>query len=247
MSGEILTLSREEAADLLGWWLDAGVDSAISEQPRDWLKANAAPARSAAMLSAARVTAAMVVAPIPDALPDTLQAFEAWLASAAGLPLDEAGAKRILPHGPAEAEVMLISECPAREDATDDRPIGGTAWQLMVRMLASVRIEAASAYSASLACFHLPAGRLDPAALDRCADLMRHHIALVKPKRILLLGDAPSRALIGQPLTAARGRAHKIDGVRAVVTFHPRFLLARPADKALAWRDLLLMTDEEPG
>ena len=108
---------------------------------------------------------------------------------------------------------MLISEFPAREDAGDGKPIGGAAWQLMVKMLAAIGIGEAAAYSASLACFHLPAAKLDADALDRCADLMRHHIALVKPKRLLLLGDAPARALIGQPLATARGKVHRIEGV----------------------------------
>jgi DNA polymerase len=233
MGGEIDDLSRAEAASLLGWWLDAGVDAAISEQSRDWLKPSAAP------------VAATVEAPAPTQLPDTLEAFHAWLQAAQGLPLDQSGARRILPHGPAEAEVMLISEFPAREDASDGRPIGGTAWQLMVKMLAAIGIGEAAAYSASLACFHLPAAKLEADALERCADLMRHHIALVRPKRLLLLGDAPARALIGQPFASARGKVHRIETVPAVATFHPRFLLARPADKALAWRDLLLLTDEE--
>ena len=115
----------------------------------------------------------------------------------------------------------------------------------MVRMLAAIGISEAAAYSASLACFHLPAAKLDAEALERCAEMMRHHIALVAPKALLLLGDAPARALTGQPLASARGKIHRIAGVRGVATFHPRYLLARPADKALAWRDLLLLTDEE--
>ena len=115
----------------------------------------------------------------------------------------------------------------------------------MVRMLAAIGVSEDAAYSASLACFQLPAARLDADALERCAELMRRHIALVAPKRLLLLGDAPARALTGQPLATARGKIHRIEGVRSVATFHPRFLLARPADKALAWRDLLLLTDKE--
>ena len=233
MGGEIDNLSRAEAASLLGWWIDAGVDAAISEHPRDWLKPNVAPIV---------VTAE---APAPTLLPDTFEAFRAWLQTASGLSLDQPGARRILPHGPTGAEVMLVSEFPAREDASDGQPIGGTAWQLMVKMLAAIGIGEPAAYSASLACFHLPAAKLDPEALDRCAELMRHQIALVRPKRLLLLGDAPARALIGQPLAAARGKVHRIETVPAVATFHPRYLLARPADKALAWRDLLLLTDEE--
>jgi DNA polymerase len=233
MGGEIDDLSRAEAASLLGWWLDAGVDTPTSEQPRDWLKPSAAP------------VAPTVEAPAPTLLPDTLETFQTWLRVAGGLPLDQASARRILPHGPAEAEIMLISEYPAREDASDGRPIGGAAWQLMVKMLAAIGLAEDSAYSASLACFHLPAAKLDAEALERCAEIMRHHIALVASKRLLLLGDAPARALTGQPLASARGKVHRIEGVRAVATFHPRFLLARPSDKALAWRDLLLLTDEE--
>ena len=55
---------------------------------------------------------------------------------------------------------------------------------------------------------------------------------------------APSRALLGEPLARARGRIHKVEGVRTIATFHPRCLLQRPSDKALAWRDLLLLMSE---
>jgi uracil-DNA glycosylase len=77
-----------------------------------------------------------------------------------------------------------------------------------------------------------------------CAEIARKHIALARPKRLILFGDAPARALLGEPLTRARGRVHRIEGVRAVATFHPRWLLQRPSDKALAWRDLLLLMSE---
>ena len=77
-----------------------------------------------------------------------------------------------------------------------------------------------------------------------CAEIARQHIALAKPKRLILLGDGPCKALLGEPLTRARGRVHRIEGVRTIATFHPRWLLQRPSDKALAWRDLLLLMSE---
>ena len=80
---------------------------------------------------------------------------------------------------------------------------------------------------------------------DACADIARRHIALAKPKRLLLFGDGPCRALLGEPLAAARGHVHKVEGVRTVATFHPRWLMQRPSDKALAWRDLLLLMEDE--
>ncbi len=125
------------------------------------------------------------------------------------------------------------------------QPIAGEAWELTERMLAAIGFNAEQAYVASLSCFHSPGTRLSGADLDACAAIARRHVALAKPKRLLLLGDATSRALLGKPLTAARGHVHKIEGVRTVATFHPRFLLDRPSNKALAWRDLLLLMEEE--
>ena len=236
MGGSADEYTRAEAGRLLQWWLDAGVDTAISEQPRQWLKAPAS--RSAGVV-------AEIAAPSPAQLPADYDAFRAWLETSTGLPLERAGARRILPHGLPGARIMLLSDAPAREDAAEGKPIGGDAWLLATRMLAAIRLSPDEAYSASLACFHTPGTKLGDAELARCADIARRHIALVKPERLLLFGDGPARALLGDLCLKVRGRAHRIEGVQTVATFHPRWLLQRPADKALAWRDLLLLMEEE--
>jgi DNA polymerase len=112
-------------------------------------------------------------------------------------------------------------------------------------MLAAVGIKGEDAYCASLSCFHAPGAKLRGSDLDACADIAREHIRLARPKRLLLLGDAPCMALLGKNLVAARGPAHKVEGVRAVATFHPRYLINRTLDKARAWQDLLLLMEDE--
>ena len=139
---------------------------------------------------------------------------------------------------------MLVSDLPDRRQGPG-RPIAGEAWELTVRMLAAIGFKPEQAYVASLACFPAPGSRLDSRDLDRCAQTMREHIALVAPKRLLLLGDGPARALLGQSVVQARGRIHRIEHVPAVATFHPRQLLNRPADKSHSWQDLLLLMSEE--
>jgi DNA polymerase len=151
----------------------------------------------------------------------------------------------VLPKGLEAAEVMLLVDMPTPEDVADDQPIGGQAWELTQRMLAAIGLGAEDAYVASLSCAYSPGSRLAAKDLEACAAIARRHIALAKPKRLLLLGDGPNRALLGKPLTTARGHVHKIEGVRTVATFHPRHLLQRASDKALAWRDLLLLMEEE--
>ena len=235
MGGNLESIGLAEARSALGWWLEAGVDVAVQEDARDWLKP-AAP-RSAPE----PVPVANVVEPSHD----TLAELQQWLASSAQLPLSSATARRILPHGPQNASVMLLSDAPALEDFAAGQPIGGEAWQLAARMLAAIGMTADEAYSASLSCFHSPGARMSDADRQACAELARRHIALVQPKRLILLGDGPCMGLLGKRLIESRGHVHKIEGVRTIATFHPRHLIKRPLDKALAWRDLLLLMEDE--
>ena len=235
MGGDYESIGTAEARSALAWWLESGVDIAVQEEARDWLRPP--PARPAA--EAARV--ANVIEPSHD----TLAELQQWLASSAQLPLASATARRILPHGPQNASVMLLSDAPALEDFAASQPIGGEAWQLATRMLAAIGMSADDAYSASLSCFHTPGARMSDADRQACAVLARRHIALVEPKRLILFGDGPCMALLGKRLVEARGHIHKVEGARTVATFHPRHLIKRPLDKSLAWRDLLLLMEDD--
>ena len=227
-------LKPAEAASLLGWWLEAGVDVAVAETPRDWLKPRVAPASPVPAAPKANVGEMA-----------SLDALHGWLAEADGLPLFRANAKRVLPLGAEGAPVMLLSDLPGAEEAGAARPIAGQAWILAQRMLQAIGIAPDAAYLASLSCFASPGARITRDDLDRCGEIARQQIRLAKPERLILFGDAPARALTGAPLGEARGRVHRVEGVRAIATFHPRWLLQRPSDKALAWRDLLLLMSEE--
>jgi DNA polymerase len=80
---------------------------------------------------------------------------------------------------------------------------------------------------------------------ETCAEIARKQIRLVRPKRLLLFGGGAAQALLGKPLPQARGHVHKVEGVRAVATFHPRDLINQPSNKSLAWKDLLLLMEDE--
>jgi len=235
VGGDVESIGFAEARSALAWWLEAGVDAAIQDAPRNWLRPAPSPQQPA--LEA--------VSNIVEPATETLAELQRWLASSAQIPLASATARRILPHGPEEAGIMLLSDSPALEDFTSGQPIGGDAWALATRMLAAIGMTADDAYSASLSCFHAPGSRMSEEERQACAEIARRHIALAKPKRLLLLGDGPCVALLGKRLIQARGHVHKVEGVRTVATFHPRHLINRPLDKALAWKDLLLLMEDE--
>ncbi|WP_395623797.1 uracil-DNA glycosylase [Sphingomonas daechungensis] len=236
MGGEHDRLSAAEAASVLGWWLEAGVDVAIQEQPRAWLGAAAASTPEAHVIDASESI---------EEVPASLDAFRSWLGATPTLPFAKAHSRRVLPIGAEAAEIMLLFDMPSAEDVAEGQPIAGPAWELTERMLAAIGFNAEQAYVGNISCVHTPGSRLTAAELEACAGIARRQIALAKPKRLLLLGDGPSKALLGKPATAARGHVHKIEGVRTVATFHPRFLLDRPSNKALAWGDLLLLMEDE--
>jgi uracil-DNA glycosylase family 4 len=238
VGGELNPIGSAEGRSALLWWLAAGVDTAIQEEPRNWLKPRARPARL--QTPATAEPAPNVVVPSHE----TLAELQDWLARSAELPLASAAARRILPHGPENAPIMLLTEAPAVEDYSAGQPIGGDAWALTQRMLAAIGITADQAYVAPLSPINAPGKRLSGRERDEYADIARRHVRLAKPKRLLLFGDA-SQALLGKPVAEARGRVHQIEGVRTVATFHPRHLIKRPLDKSLAWQDLLLLMEDE--
>jgi len=237
VGGDLETIGSAEARSALAWWLQAGVDVAIQEDPRNWLKPVAARPRKAEVIAEPELA--------PEPLPSSLAEFQEWLSTSARVPMARPGARRILPHGPQEAALMLLSDAPSAEDAASDQPIGGDSWRLAERMLKAIGILPDQAYSASLSCIHAPGTRLSEKDRAACADIARRHIAFARPHRLLLLGDGPCMTVLGKRLVEARGHVHKVEGVRTVATFHPRHLINRPLDKSLAWKDLLLLMEDQ--
>ena len=245
-------LTPEAARSVLAWWADAGVDVLIDEEPRDWLrpqpKAEAAPAVPLKAAPAARATPPAAPAPAAEAPPDQLNLFQAWLRESTALPYAAPAASRVCPSGDPASGLMILADMPTVEDCGTGALISGETGRLFDRMLAAIGRDRSSIYLAALSCLRSPDGRLATDAAKNCATLARHHIGLAEPRAVLLLGDACSKALLGLPMTQARGRWHEIvtqsGPVKALVTLSPGFLLSHPAHKKLAWADLQMLIQE---
>jgi len=230
------------AASLVAWWAEAGVDVALAESPRDWLKPAA---------KAAPTPAPAAAAPDEDGPPAQLDLFHAWLASSAALPFAAPSAPRVCPAGDPAAGLMVVTDMPTGEDCNSGILISGEAGRLFERMLAAIGRSRETIYLAALSCLRSPDGRFNTEAAQHCANLARHHAGLVMPRALLIFGDAASKALLGLPLVQARGRWHELathaGPVKALVSLPPAFLLAQPAAKAHAWADLQLLREELNG
>jgi DNA polymerase len=145
--------------------------------------------------------------------------------------------------GPETAELMVLVDCPERDDG--ETLLSGPAGRLFDRMLAAIGLTRDAIHFTSVCAKRPTAGRVHQEVEAQLAAIAQHHVGLVHPKRLLVLGNAASRAILGTDLSNARGRLHafnhKTGKTGTVVSYHPRFLLEKPAMKAEAWRDLQML------
>jgi uracil-DNA glycosylase family 4 len=240
MGGEYADQWRREMASALEWWSDAGVDTLAADDPRDWLAPPAA--KATPFIAAPDVASAPAVV-----LPDTLEAFLEWRLGEAA-PEAEWLTPRIGPSGNPGAGLMILTDMPEADDT--DTLMTGAPGRLLDRMLAAIGESRDSVYLASLATARPLTGRIPTEAEPRLIALALHHIALANPKRLLLLGQSASRV---QSTTNGSGAGHAGEDIKddvkqlgqdrqVVASYHPRFLLERPAAKAEAWKHLVLLS-----
>jgi uracil-DNA glycosylase len=227
-------------ASALEWWRDAGVDVELQEAPRDWLARIPAPAAPAPFPFDATAPAAPAIARAP--MPDTLAAFEAWRIGA-DAPDFGWSSRRFAGSGSAVASgLMVLVDMPERDDS--DRLLDGAAGRLFDRMLAAVGHSRESVYLAPLCVARPVSGQIPSEVEAGLAEIAWRWVELVAPKRLLLLGNAPSRALAGANVATGRGCLSDVNRenmtMQAVSSYHPRFLLEQPARKADTWIDLQL-------
>jgi DNA polymerase len=234
-------LTAAEQASVLRWWLDAGVDVAVAEEPRDWLKAK--PPLPAPDVKS-RAAAPLVH---EDELPGQLDMFHAYLQSSDALPFAAAAAPRVCPAGDPASGLMIMIDMPSAEDCSAGTLLSGDVGRLFDRMLAAIGRDRSTVYFAALSCLRSADGRLAGPQERQCALLARHHIGLAAPRALLLFGDATAKSLLGLPVTRARGRWHEVathsGPVRTIATLSPRQLLTHPAQKAHAWADLQMLIE----
>lgn len=230
---------RDVIASALGWWADAGVDSLADDSNRDWL---ATPPAKAEPSAAPAIPAA--APPPPDAPPETLEALHTLLATGDYMPAAAPPGRRVAPAGTPGAELMIIADMPDPHDTEAGHLFGAETGPLFDAMLAAMGRDRTQIYYAALSPVRI-AGRIDDKQGEALAQLMRHHIALARPKALILFGDETARWLIGPDALNNRGglRCVEHDGgnLPAIATLHPRHMRRMPALKAAAWADMRLL------
>ncbi|MBN9585182.1 MAG: uracil-DNA glycosylase [Afipia sp. 62-7] len=250
------------AHELLAFYLEAGVDCALSETPVNRLSEEAAPEERApsrpqqfrtanpapipplaepAPAPDAAITSAREIAPKAaslEELRDLLERFD-------GCALKSTATRLVFADGNPQAKIMFIGEAPGRDEDLEGRPFVGRSGKLLDLMMGAIGLDRTNAYIANIIPWR-PPGNRDPSPQETqiCLPFIRRQIELVNPDVVVCLGKPSSQAILNvtDGIMKTRGRWFDYDTgarkIRAMATFHPAYLLRQPIYKRLTWQDL---------
>lgn len=204
------------------FWNDAGVDLAFSETPTDWLaaandcrpseSASAPPMPSAPVYPGPAVADAPPVNADREGWPRTLADFAPWWLSEPSLDQGPA-AHRVPPRGAASPPLMVIVAEPESEDR--DRLLSGPQGALFDAIERAMGLEPGTAYRASALPRHTPAADWASVARAGMGEVLRRHVALVAPARLLVL-SREALTLLGPETFGDDGTGTLLAGERTI-------------------------------
>ena len=260
--------SPNDLVNLLRWQIDAGVDAAVGEVPVDHYAVPAKSTSPAAAEPTGRPPApasprasSVPSAPLLDPVSPTgesnwslaaaatnLEDLRRALAAFEGCPLKHTATNLVFGDGAPNARVMFIGEAPGAEEDRQGVPFVGVSGQLLDRMLKWIDLDRNSFYITNMLYWRPPGNRQPTAAeIAACQPFVERHIELVDPELVVMVGGASAKALLGRAEGVKKLRGQWFSyatqtmsrPILATAIYHPAYLLRSPAEKRLAWRDLL--------
>ena len=182
----------------------------------------------------------------------SLSDLQSAMAKLDDCPLKHTASNLCFADGNPGARLMIIGGAPGRDEDRMGVPFVGADGQLLDKMMASIGLDRASVYLTNLLPWR-PPGNRSPTDEETAMLLpwLFRHVQLAKPEFVLLLGGAAAKLVLGSHdgIIKLRGRWRDVDfgdGVPRPVlaSLHPAYLLRSPAQKRLAFEDLLLLAKQ---
>lgn len=219
---------------LLDFYIEAGVDCAIDELPRDRFQDSAVARAAIASAhvpiaqphgvnakpqSAAVPSASLALETIDETAraarelarnADTLPALREALATFDGCGLKATAKNLVFSDGNPQARVMFVGEAPGRDEDLQGVPFVGRSGQLLDRMLKAIGLSrAADVYIANIVPWRPPGNRTPtPQEAAACHPFIQRQIELCNPDILVCLGGPSVQALLGvrEGILRTRGR-----------------------------------------
>jgi uracil-DNA glycosylase len=230
---------------LLTFYLEAGVDCALLEEPVNRLSdPDIVPApreipalREAAPLAAVRTSpaatpaargepargpeaAAILSARDAARTAPSLDVLRAMLEKFEGCALKFTATRLVFADGNPQARIMFVGEAPGREEDLEGRPFVGRSGKLLDRMIAAIGLDRGNAYIANVIPWRPPGNRTPtPQETQICLPFIQRQIELVNPDVLVTLGNPSTQTLLStrEGIMKTRGRWFDYDtGTRVI-------------------------------
>jgi DNA polymerase len=148
-------------------------------------------------------------------------------------------------EGPQNAQMMLVGEQPGDKEDLAGKPFVGPAGLMLDRALEQAGIDRGKVYVTN-AVKHfkfLARGKIrlhqkpNTAEIKACRQWYERELAAIKPALVVAMGATAAQCVFGKitPINKNRGRLIDLDdGIKALVTVHPSYLLRLPDADAKA-------------
>ena len=154
----------------------------------------------------------------------------------------------VFADGNQNADIMLIGEAPGAREDEEGIPFCGQSGKLLDNILPSIALKRGEVYITNTV-FWRPPGNRRPTRdeIVTCRPFVEKHIALLKPKLIVLVGNTAVESLLEKNESMHNLRQqvftysnqYLTDPIKSIVIFHPSYLLRQPVKKKLMWADML--------
>ena len=148
-------------------------------------------------------------------------------------------------EGPQAAQIMLVGEQPGDKEDLAGKPFVGPAGLTLDRALKEAGIDRNKVYVTN-AVKHfkfVPRGKIrlhqkpNTSEIRACRQWYERELASIKPALVVAMGATAAQSVFGKitPINKNRGRLIDLeDGIKALVTVHPSYLLRQPDADARA-------------
>jgi uracil-DNA glycosylase family protein len=160
-------------------------------------------------------------------------------------PLWKDATQTVFGEGPPHAHAMLVGEQPGDKEDIAGKPFVGPAGQMLDRALQDAGIDHNKVYVTN-AVKHfkfVPRGKIrlhqkpTTPEIRACRPWYERELASIKPDLVVAMGATAAQSVFGKitPINKNRGRLIDLaDGIKALVTVHPSYLLRLPDADAKA-------------
>jgi uracil-DNA glycosylase family 4 len=236
-----MNTGRQDARELIAFYLDAGADALIGEEPVDRMaderpqpaipatpRSTTLPQRGGGSEADRAERRTFFQTAIAPASPDvavmaareaarsaaTLDDLRALLEKFEGCALRATATQLVFADGYPQSRVMFVGEAPGHDEDVIGRPFVGRSGKLLDLMMAAIGLDRGQVYIANVVPWRPPGNRTPtPQETAICLPFIRRQIELANPDILVCLGGPAMQTLLGikDGITRARGRWYPFD------------------------------------